>query len=191
MVEAGLEAAPDAAPLLKRRAAALRGRGDVAGAIAALTAYLDAFQTDGDAWAALGDWHTAAGDAGRAAFCYEEGVLHAPASAAAHARLADALATAATAGGGPGPAARALRAAARAHYATAAALSGGDGCARSLWGLVVCEAAGAKPTDPSAGGNAATLAAAALVKRYREEAPDKVGMVEAALVRLGIKPAAE
>lgn len=115
--------------------------------------------------------------------------MHSPASAAAHTRLADALATAASAKGTSTAVARAQRASARAHYATAAALAGGDADLRALWGLVACEAAGAKTSDPDAG-NAAELAAAALVKRYREEAPEKVGLVEGALGRLGVKPQA-
>ena len=178
LIAGALDGAPASPPLLKRAAALARSRGDARAAITALTAFLDAVQTDADAWAQLGDWHAAAGDAARAAFCYEEATLHAPTSAAAHTRLADALA----AGRGPG---RGV-AAARPHYATASALAGGDGDARALWGLVATDGGG--KAGKGGGGPATALAAAALLRRYRAEAPAKLPLAEAALRGLGVDP---
>jgi hypothetical protein len=54
---------------------------------------------------------------------------------------------------------------------------------------VACEAAGAKGGATEDKDNAAKLAAAALVKRYGEEAPGKAAMVQAALKALGVAPA--
>jgi hypothetical protein len=212
--EAAIEEVPAEAGLLSARRAALAwGRGREAEGLRLIAEHLDTYQSDGEAWAQAGDWHLAAGAAGadaasRAAFCYEEALLHAPTSAAAHARAGDAFFTAADATGSSFSSSSSSKAssleAARKHYGAAIALSGGGGCARALWGLVACEAAspssssssskgGGKDKQQANGGegaeNAAPLAAAALLKKYREEAPDKVKLVEAALEGLGVKAA--
>lgn len=151
--EAALEEAPAEAGLLSARRAALAwGRGDGAEALTLVAEHLRTYQSDGEAWAQAGDWYAAApgmepsAAAARAAFCYEEALLHAPTSAAAHARAADALFAAADAAG-PSSVSAASKAAsleaARKHYGAAVALAGGGGCLRALWGLVACEAAAA------------------------------------------------
>ena len=184
-VEAGLAAAPDAALLLKRRVAALRGSGQAAAAASALTEYLDTFQADGDAWAELGRVYAEAGRPGPAAFCADEAVLHSPACAATHAAAGDAHYTA-------GNIAQAAR-----HYETAVALSGGEDV-RALYGVCVAAAAagGAKkgggggqgsgaPSDPVPG-----LAAATLLRKYREEAPaGLLPLLEACLEGMGVEAA--
>jgi len=70
----------------------------------------------------------------QAAACYEEVLLHAPASVAAYVQLADVLYTLGPGGGGGH-----LRAA-RSHYAAAVELSGGAN-ARALYGLCAATAA--------------------------------------------------
>lgn len=152
--EAALEEAPaEAGALSARRAALAWGRGDAAEALGLVAEHLNTYQSDGEAWAQAGDWYAAApgmepsAAAARAAFCYEEALLHAPTSAAAHARAADALFAAADAAGPSSSSSAASKAAsleaARKHYGAAVALAGGGGCSRALWGLVACEAASA------------------------------------------------
>lgn len=190
-IEAGLAAAPDSALLLKRRIAALRGSGQAAAAAAALTEYVDTFQADGDAWGELGRVHAEAGRAGPAAFCADEAVLHAPACAASHAAAGDAHYTA-------GAVSQAAR-----HYEAAVALSGGEDV-RALYGVCVAAAAAASagggggggggkkgggaeppPADPVPG-----LAAATLLRKYREEAPaGLLPIVEACLKGMGVEAA--
>ena len=212
--EAAIEESPaESGVLSARRAAMAWGRGDAAEALRLVSEHLDVYQSDGEAWAQAGDWYVASGvggDAARAAFCYEEALLHAPTSAGAHARAADAFFSAADASGPSSPSSSAKAVsleAARKHYGAAVALSGGGGCSRALWGLVACEAASSSSSSsspsPSKGGgkekkqqangrgepaeNAAPLAAAALLKKYQQEAPDKVELVKAALEGLGVK----
>jgi len=167
-VEAGLAATPDAVLLLKRRIASLRGRGQAEAALTALIEYVDAFQADGDAWAELGRVYAEAGRPSPGAFCADEAVLHSPACAATHVAAGDAHYTAAS-----------VPAAAR-HYEAAVALSGGEDL-RALYGVCVCAASsggggggGGKKSDggePQAPDPVPGLAAATLLRRYREEAP--------------------
>jgi len=182
-VDAGLAAAPDAALLLKRRIGGLRSAGKHAEALNALRTYCDTFQADGDAWGALREAYTEAGRPGPAAFCAEEGVLHAPACAASHVAAGDAHYTA----GSHASAAR--------HFEAAVALSGGDSV-RALYGVCAAAAAAATAAGKKKGGEgdegAVTtaaplnevpdLAADLLLRRYREEAPPGlVPFVEACL----------
>lgn len=195
------EAPAESGMLSARRAALAWGQGDAAEALRLMFEHLDVFQADAEGWAQAGDWLAASGGgdgsdpgaaAARAAFCYEEALLHGPTSAAAHARAADALL--ASADRVPGSSSRSSAAldAARKHYGAAVALAGGGGCARALWGLVACEAAAASKgarsnndNNNSEEGNAAELAALALLKKYAEEAPTKVLLAKAALEGLG------
>jgi hypothetical protein len=80
----------------------------------------------------------------QAAACYEEVLLHAPASVAAYVQLADVLYTLGPGGGGGH-----LRAA-RAHYAAAVELSGGAS-ARALYGLCAATAALGGKVRPGGG----------------------------------------
>ena len=188
LVTAGLEEAPDSAVLAKRKVAALRGAGDLGGAIAALAAHVDAFQTDGDAWGELGDLYLEASQPGQAAFCYEEALLHLPASAAAQCRVADSLATTV------GPAAAAP------HYAAAVALSGGKDV-RAMYGLLACAAGGRRGGRAGANGTAdggaplpgepstADLAAATLTRIYADKAsPALQALLRTFLERNGLVP---
>ena len=179
-VGGGLSAAPDNALLLKRHIAGLKTAGQHGEALAALRDYCDTFQADGDAWGALREGFSEAGRPGPAAFCAEEGVLHAPTDAAAHAVAGDAHYTAGN-----------LSAAAR-HYEAAVALSGGEST-RGLYGVCAAAAAaagasGSRKKEAAEGEGGAppdpvpALAAELLLRRYREEAaPGLSPFVEACL----------
>ncbi|KAK9844216.1 hypothetical protein WJX81_008328 [Elliptochloris bilobata] len=164
LIQKHLEDAPDCQMLLKRQVALEKSQGNVGAAIEALRKYVDVFQTDREAWEELGSLYVQAQMYAQAAACYEEVLLHAPASIAAYVQLADVLYTA-----GPGPAGANSRAA-RTHYAAAVELSGGTN-ARALYGLcaVTAQLGGLRgAADPD---GLAAAAAATLVQRYAEEAP--------------------
>ena len=189
-VDGGLAAAPDAAPLLKRRVAAFKTAGKPAEVLDALREYCDIFQADGDAWGEAREGFASAGRPAAAAFCAEEGVLHAPACAATHAAAGEAHYTAGT-----------LPAASR-HFEAAIALSGGEDV-RALYGVCCCASAAAGPgagggaggkkraAEVATGGEAPPdpvpgLAAEMLLRKYREEAPGLVPFVKAALEGMGV-----
>ena len=180
--EAALEEAPaEAGALSARRAAMAWGRGDAAEALRLVSEHLDVYQSDGEAWAQAGDWYMASGvdlsvAASRAAFCYEEALLHAPTSAAAHARAGDAFFVAADATGPsasssvPASSRAASREAARKHNGAAVALSGGAGCSRALWGLVACEAAAAGASSSSSSSSSSPSRGGAGGKERQQQA---------------------
>ncbi len=189
-VDAGLATAPDAALLLKRRVAGFKTAGKAGEALDSLREYCDTFQADGDAWGELREGFTGAGRPAAAAFCAEEGVLHAPACAATHTAAGEAHYTAG-----------AVVAAAR-HFEAAIALSGGEDV-RALYGVCCCSAAaggggggGSSSSGKKKGGGGGEVAAGGeappdpvpglamkmLLQKYREEAPPGlVPFLEAAL----------
>jgi len=119
----------------------------------------------------------------QAAFCIEELLSMAPGDPNLFIRYADVLLTL-------GGATNARTA--RAYYSKAVTLSQGRS-ARALYGLVACsvqlQGQQGQATDAAAKPEAQELpgaAAAALVQLYREQAPDKVGLVETLLQQQGV-----
>ncbi|CAL5228783.1 g11975 [Coccomyxa viridis] len=170
-----LEQAPDSQMLLKRQVALEKTKGNLAGAIEALRKYVDTFQTDREAWEELGHLYLEAQMYPQAATCYEELLMHQPASAATHVQYADVLYTI----GGA-----ANYQTARTHYSAAIEISSGRN-ARALYGLCATSAqlrkGDSRDREGKVPGDLAELAGQNLLQLYSEEAPSKLPLVAALL----------
>lgn len=151
--------------------ALLIGKNDVPGAVQALVAYLDVYQTDPAGWEQLCDLYIHLQLLDQARFCAEEVVMHNPRDLQALMRLADLLyAQGAASGFAP----------ALGYYCKAVELS--KGCSvRGLYGVMGCVAALAGTRRSTAGdhSDAAVLSAQKLLALYAKDAPGKVAAVRA------------
>jgi cytochrome c-type biogenesis protein CcmH/NrfG len=109
------------------------GHGDITTAIDVACKYLDVFQNDAVVWEQLGQLYLQAGRLEQAQFCLEEQLLLSPGDVVIMLKLADLLYEQA------GP----KVAAARGYYAKVTEISRGENV-RALYGLLACEAFGAK-----------------------------------------------
>ncbi|GFR47411.1 hypothetical protein Agub_g9128 [Astrephomene gubernaculifera] len=172
-----LEPANEAA--LKRLVALERSRGNLHAAVEALRKYLDVFANDKEGWEELAELYLEALNYRQAAFCYEELLMHAPGNSSYYIRYADILYTL-------GGAANCKTA--RSYYAKAVELTAG-GSLRALFGILACSA---HITDKVALQDARSRAqielpevtTKALLRIYKQHAPDKLPFVEPILAKL-------
>ncbi|CAK0782567.1 hypothetical protein CVIRNUC_005779 [Coccomyxa viridis] len=169
-----LEEAPESQMLLKRQVALEKTKGNLSGAIEMLRKYVETFQTDREAWEELGHLYLEAQMYPQAATCYEELLMHQPASAATHVQYADVLYTI----GGPANYQTACT-----HYSAAIDISSGQN-ARALYGLCAASAqlkGDSKGRDGKVPPDLPELAGEALLQLYAKEAPSKLPLVTALL----------
>jgi tetratricopeptide (TPR) repeat protein len=91
LLDDALEEHPGEARLRRMRVACAKAAGDDAGAIAAMTAYLEDFGADEEAWLELGRLYAERCAYERALFCYEEVLCAKPFDANAHRRIGEVL----------------------------------------------------------------------------------------------------
>ena len=84
---------PNGALGLKRKVCLLKSAGRLPEAIKSLSAFLEVFQSEEDAWKELAQLYVEAGDLAGACFCLEEVLLHRPHSYLAHMAYGEALMT--------------------------------------------------------------------------------------------------
>ncbi|KAK9830222.1 hypothetical protein WJX72_010425 [[Myrmecia] bisecta] len=167
----------------KREVAMQKSLGNLPKAIDLLKKYVELFTTDNEAWEELADLYLQAQMYLQAAHCYEELLMHRPASIAVYVQYADVLYTM---GGATGANYRL----ALSYYAAAVKLSKGENT-RALYGVCACQAQlngigkvsgrGASSAGTEDHSDLASLAAATLVQRYQAQAPDMLPLVEALL----------
>ncbi|EFJ50259.1 hypothetical protein VOLCADRAFT_73964 [Volvox carteri f. nagariensis] len=165
--------------ILKRMVALERSRGNVNAAIEALRKYLDTFANDKEGWEELAELYLEVQNYRQAAFCYEELLMHVPGNSSYYVRYADILYTT----GGP-----TNYKTARSYYAKAIELTAG-GSLRALFGVLACSA---HITDKVALQDARSRAqielpevtSQALLRIYKQHAPDKLPFVEPILAKL-------
>lgn len=165
---------------MKRLVALERSKGNVAGAIEQLRAYLDNFGNDGGAWEEMAELYLEILNYRQAAFCYEELLMINPGSSTTYVRYADILYTIGGASNYK---------TARAYYAKAVELTAG-GSLRALFGILACSA---HITDKVVVQDARSRAqielpdvtAQALLRVYQLHAPSKLPLVTALLQKQG------
>lgn len=159
----------------KRRIAMAKAQGNMTVAVEGLNKYLETFMADYDAWRELADIYTSLQMYKQAGFCFEELILSQPTNALYHLGYAELLYTM----GGIDN----LRTA-RKYYASTIELSGGKNM-RALYGVCLCGAAinqarGRGRTEEESQ-ELVSLAASVLVKKYKEKASSKAGLVSSIL----------
>lgn len=162
----------------KRRVAMAKARGNLSLAIEFLNKYLELFMADNDAWRELAEIYLSLQMYKQAAFCYEELILSQPTVPLYHLAYADVLYTI---GGVEN------LIAARKYYAATIDLTGGRNT-RALFGICLCASAIAqlskgrnKEDRDTAAPELQSLAAAALEKEYKQNAPAKLQLLSSAL----------
>ncbi|GIL75572.1 hypothetical protein Vretimale_15176 [Volvox reticuliferus] len=165
--------------ILKRMVALDRSRGNLTSAIEALRKYLDTFANDKDGWEELAEMYLEVQNYRQAAFCYEELLMHVPGNSSYFVRYADILYTI----GGP-----TNYKTARSYYAKAIELTAG-GSLRALFGVLACSAhITDKVTLQDARSRAQIelpdVTTQALLRIYKQHAPDKLPFVEPILAKL-------
>ena len=93
MLEEMLEENKGEARLRKMRVACAKSEGDVRGAVAALTEYLEDFGADDEAWLELGKLYAERCEYEKALFCYEEVLCARPFDPNSHRRMGEVLYT--------------------------------------------------------------------------------------------------
>ncbi|GLI61847.1 hypothetical protein VaNZ11_004355 [Volvox africanus] len=165
--------------ILKRMVALERSRGNLTTAIDALRKYLDTFANDKEGWEELAEMYLEVQNYRQAAFCYEELLMHVPGNSSYFVRYADVLYTI----GGP-----TNYKTARSYYAKAIELTAG-GSLRALFGVLACSAhITDKVTLQDARSRAQIelpdVSTQALLRIYKQHAPDKLPFVEPILAKL-------
>ncbi|XP_064381848.1 ER membrane protein complex subunit 2-like [Halichondria panicea] len=89
LYEEALDSHPNSVGIWKRKVAILRAQGSTTEAIRELTALLEVFMTDKEAWLELADLYTLANNYSKAAFCLEELILFHPHHHLHHQRYAE------------------------------------------------------------------------------------------------------
>ncbi|PNH06369.1 ER membrane protein complex subunit 2 [Tetrabaena socialis] len=161
------------------RVALERTRGNTTAAIDALRKYLEVFANDKDAWEELAELYLEVLNYRQAAFCYEELIMHAPSNSSFFVRYADILYTL---GGTTN------YKTARAYYAKAIELTAG-GSLRGLFGILACSAhipdrVSLQDARSRAQIELPEVTAQALLRIYKQHAPDKLPFVEPMLAKL-------
>ena len=136
----------------KREVAMLRAQGKLPEALLRLSAFVDTFQIDGNAWHELAELNILMGRHREAAFCYEELITSAPATPVYHTKYAELLYTL---GGSENVEL------ARHHFAQSLTLQK-DANHRALLGLLLCASSikGSRGGSGGSGGRAAGRGAA-------------------------------
>lgn len=164
--------------ILKRKVAVAKARGNISGAIESLNKYLETFMADHDAWRELAEIYVSQQMYKQAAFCYEELILCQPTVPLYHLAYAEVLYTL----GGLENIQTAKK-----YYASTIDLTGGKNT-RALFGICLCSFAisqlsrGRNKEDDSP--ELQSLAAAALVKDYKQRAPSKVPLLTTTLTNM-------
>ncbi|KAG1672000.1 hypothetical protein FOA52_013373 [Chlamydomonas sp. UWO 241] len=161
----------------KRLVAVEKSRGNVNAAIEGLKKYLETFQGDQEAWEELGQLYLDQQMYKQALFCCEELIMFGP-SPQRLVRYADILYTLGN-----------FRMA-RSYYAKAVEASSGSS-ARALFGLLQCfanitERVALQDARTRAQMELPDLTAQALIKMYRQHAPDKLHLLEPTLRAQGL-----
>ncbi|PKU72249.1 ER membrane protein complex subunit 2-A [Dendrobium catenatum] len=162
--------------ILKRKVAIAKAQGNLAAAVEYLNNYLETFMADHDAWRELAELYISIQMYKQAAFCYEELILSQPTIPLYHLAYADVLYTM---GGLEN-----LQAAKK-YYASTINLTGGKNT-RALYGICLSSVAINQLTkgrnkDEKDSADLQPLAAEALLKDYKERAPEKLALVTAML----------
>ncbi|KAL0927579.1 hypothetical protein M5K25_001763 [Dendrobium thyrsiflorum] len=158
--------------ILKRKVAIAKAQGNLAAAVEYLNNYLETFMADHDAWRELAELYISIQMYKQAAFCYEELILSQPTIPLYHLAYADVLYTM---GGLEN-----LQAAKK-YYASTINLTGGKNT-RALYGICLSSVAINQLTkgrnkDEKDSADLQPLAAEALLKDYKERAPEKLPLV--------------
>eukprot|EP00252_Welwitschia_mirabilis_P023942 TRINITY_DN6910_c0_g1_i2.p1 TRINITY_DN6910_c0_g1~~TRINITY_DN6910_c0_g1_i2.p1 ORF type:complete len:304 (-),score=68.09 TRINITY_DN6910_c0_g1_i2:341-1252(-) len=160
----------------KRQVAIAKAQGNLSGAIALLTKYLEIFMADVDAWRELADLYISLQMYKQAAFCFEELIIAQPLNSFFHLSYAEVLYTM----GGLENFKLAKK-----YYAAALDFSGGANI-RALYGVCLCGSAINQLTkgrnkDEKENGDLQNIAAAALIKEYKEKSPALAPLVTTVL----------
>eukprot|EP00877_Chromochloris_zofingiensis_P004184 jgi/Chrzof1/13767/Cz08g11130.t1 len=164
----------------KRLVALQKTKGHTLGAIDSLRWYLDTFMNDKEAWEELAELYLEASMYRQAAFCYEELLTINPMNAIYHIRYADTLFTL-------GGAAN-IRTA-RAYYSKAIQVSAGRSI-RAIYGLLACCTHAPDKDNDRVLQHLPAAAADMLLTLYKQQAKDKVPIVEQMLQQQGFLPSA-
>ncbi|KXZ47288.1 hypothetical protein GPECTOR_36g15 [Gonium pectorale] len=164
---------------LKRLVALQRSQGDTPAAIDAMKKYLDVFSNDKDAWEELADMYLEVLNYRQAAFCMEELLMLSPHNSSFYVRYADILYTI----GGP-----TNYKTARSYYSKAIELTMG-GSLRALFGVLACcahitEKVSLQDARSRAQIELPEVTTQALLRIYKQHAPDKLPFVEPILAKL-------
>jgi len=163
----------------KRKVAIAKAQGNLSGAVDLLNKYLEIFMADNDAWRELADLYISLQMYKQAAFCFEELILAQPSNPFFHLSYAEVLYTL----GGLENFKLAKK-----YYAVVIDLSGGRNT-RALYGVCLCGAAinqitKGRSKDEKEGSELHSLAAASLVKNYKQRSPDKAPLVISVLEQM-------
>eukprot|EP00268_Persea_americana_P067330 TRINITY_DN9254_c0_g1_i2.p1 TRINITY_DN9254_c0_g1~~TRINITY_DN9254_c0_g1_i2.p1 ORF type:complete len:307 (+),score=56.66 TRINITY_DN9254_c0_g1_i2:257-1177(+) len=156
----------------KRKVAIAKAQGNISSAIECLNKYLEIFMADHDAWRELAEIYVSLQMYKQAAFCYEELILSQPTVPLYHLAYAEVLYTL----GGLENLQMAKK-----YYASTIDLTGGKNT-RALFGICLCSVAVGQLTkgrnkDEKEASELPSLAATALMKEYKERAPDKLPLL--------------
>eukprot|EP00270_Netrium_digitus_P003982 TRINITY_DN14840_c0_g1_i1.p1 TRINITY_DN14840_c0_g1~~TRINITY_DN14840_c0_g1_i1.p1 ORF type:complete len:349 (+),score=102.02 TRINITY_DN14840_c0_g1_i1:78-1049(+) len=186
-----LEDNPQDQQLHKRRVSVAKSQGNLLQAVSSLTAYLDTFMADYEAWRELGDLYIQLQMYRQAAFCYEELLLSSPHNPLYNLIYAEVLYTL----GGTENFTTAKK-----YFTAAVATSGGKNI-RALYGIALCSSAleqsghsrassssenqrlqdGVEAADGRLATDFSRLASTVLQQEYRKKNPAMADIVAAAL----------
>lgn len=160
----------------KRKVAMAKAQGNISSAIECLNKYLEIFMADHDAWRELAEIYVSLQMYKQAAFCYEELILSQPTVPLYHLAYAEVLYTL----GGLENLQMAKK-----YYASTIDLTGGKNT-RALFGICLCSVAIGQLTkgrnkDEKEASELPSLAATALMKEYKERAPDKLPLLSSTM----------
>ncbi|GLJ34783.1 hypothetical protein SUGI_0700050 [Cryptomeria japonica] len=163
----------------KRKVAIAKAQGNLLEAVECLNKYLEIFMADHDAWRELADIYISLQMYKQAAFCFEELILAQPSNALFHLSYAEVLYTL---GGLEN-----LKLAKK-YYAAAIDFTGGRNT-RALYGVCLCGAAinqlaKGRSREEKESSELPSLAAAALVKDYKQRSPEKAPLVMSVLEQM-------
>uniref|UniRef100_A0A1D1YMF3 ER membrane protein complex subunit 2 n=1 Tax=Anthurium amnicola TaxID=1678845 RepID=A0A1D1YMF3_9ARAE len=160
----------------KRKVSMAKAQGNIATAVEYLNKYLEIFMADYDAWRELADMYISQQMYKQAAFCFEELLLFQPTDPLYHVAYAELLYTM----GGLENLQTAKK-----YYASTIDLTGGRNT-RALFGVCMCSFAisqlvKGRSKEDQESSELQSLAAKALLKDYKQRAPDKLALLTTTL----------
>ncbi|GAA0156497.1 chaperone [Lithospermum erythrorhizon] len=163
----------------KRRAAMAKAQGNMSLAIEIITKYLEVFMADHEAWRELAEIYVSLQMYKQAAFCYEELILSQPTIPLYHLAYADVLYTL----GGLENIQTAKK-----YYASTIDLTGGKNI-KAIFGICLCTSAighlsKGRNKEDKENSELQSLSVVALEKEYKQKAPNKTALLNAALRNL-------
>uniref|UniRef100_A0A0C9RQJ8 ER membrane protein complex subunit 2 n=1 Tax=Wollemia nobilis TaxID=56998 RepID=A0A0C9RQJ8_9CONI len=174
-----LEEQPLDPQIHKRKIAIAKAQGNLLGAVEGLNKYLEIYMADHDAWRELADLYISLQMYKQAAFCFEELIVAQPSNPLFHLSYAEVLYTL---GGLEN-----LKLAKK-YYAAAINLTGGKNT-KALYGVCLCgvainQLAKGRSREEKESPEIQSLAAAALIKDYKQRSTEKAPLVTSILEQM-------